>query len=116
MLFRSEINFNKMKSLELDDLPSLTSFCSANQQAFNFPSLEQVMVDQCSRMITFSSGPLFTPKLQGIRKDLFSDQQQDLFRDQQQWEGSLNETITSLLEEWVRFIFINYFSLCVNNN
>ncbi|XP_043814384.1 uncharacterized protein LOC110618489 isoform X3 [Manihot esculenta] len=78
------INFDKLKCLELDDLPGLISFCSGNN-AFNFPALENVTVKRCSRMKFFAFGDLNTPKLRGI-----------LLGDQQRWEGNLNATLAEM--------------------
>ncbi|KAG8650679.1 hypothetical protein MANES_07G060708v8 [Manihot esculenta] len=78
------INFDKLKFLELDDLPHLISFCSGNN-AFNFPALENVTVNRCSRMKIFAFGLLNTPKLRGI-----------LLGDQQHWEGNLNATLAEM--------------------
>ncbi|XP_021602179.1 uncharacterized protein LOC110607389 isoform X1 [Manihot esculenta] len=78
------INFDKLKFLELDDLPHLISFCSGNN-AFNFPALENVTVKGCSRMKIFAFGDLNTPKLRGI-----------LLGDQQRWEGNLNATLAEM--------------------
>ncbi|KAG8650690.1 hypothetical protein MANES_07G061980v8 [Manihot esculenta] len=78
------INFDKLKCLELDDLPGLISFCSGNN-AFNFPALENVTVKGCSRMKIFAFGDLKTPKLRGI-----------LLGDQQHWEGNLNATLAAM--------------------
>ncbi|KAF2294527.1 hypothetical protein GH714_012240 [Hevea brasiliensis] len=80
-----EIIFSKLQILELTSLSSLISFCSGNH-AFNFPSLENVKVDQCLHMKIFSFGVLNTPKLRGIR-----------LQNQQHWEGNLNATIESSL-------------------
>uniref|UniRef100_A0A2C9WIT6 AAA+ ATPase domain-containing protein n=1 Tax=Manihot esculenta TaxID=3983 RepID=A0A2C9WIT6_MANES len=79
------INFDKLKFLELDDLPHLISFCSGNN-AFNFPALENVTVNGCSRMKIFAFGLLNTPKLRGI-----------LLEHQQRWEGNLNATLAEML-------------------
>ncbi|KAG8650687.1 hypothetical protein MANES_07G060300v8 [Manihot esculenta] len=78
------INFDKLKCLELDDLPGLISFCSGNN-AFNFPALENVTVNECSRMKIFAFGDPNTPKLRGI-----------LLGDQQRWEGNLNATLAEM--------------------
>uniref|UniRef100_A0A2C9VJ07 AAA+ ATPase domain-containing protein n=1 Tax=Manihot esculenta TaxID=3983 RepID=A0A2C9VJ07_MANES len=78
------INFDKLKCLELDYLPGLISFCSGNN-AFNFPALENVTVNECSRMKIFAFGDLNTPKLRGI-----------LLGDQQRWEGNLNATLAEM--------------------
>ncbi|KAF2294475.1 hypothetical protein GH714_011728 [Hevea brasiliensis] len=76
-----EIIFSKLQILELIYLSSLISFCSGNH-AFNFPSLEDVRVNECSQMKIFSFGVLNTPKLRGIE-----------LAHQQHWEGNLNATI-----------------------
>ncbi|KAF2294492.1 hypothetical protein GH714_011927 [Hevea brasiliensis] len=76
-----EITFRKLQILELTYLSSLISFCSGNH-AFNFPSLENVRVFECSQMKIFSFGVLNTPKLRGIK-----------LANQQHWEGNLNATI-----------------------
>ncbi|KAG8650645.1 hypothetical protein MANES_07G062324v8 [Manihot esculenta] len=78
------INFDKLKFLELYGLPGLISFCSGNN-AFNFPALENVTVNRCSRMKIFASGLLNTPKLRGIR-----------LGDQRHWEGNLNATLAEM--------------------
>ncbi|KAF2294547.1 hypothetical protein GH714_012466 [Hevea brasiliensis] len=79
-----EITFRKLQILELTYLSSLISFCSGNH-AFNFPSLENVRVFECSQMKIFSFGVLNTPKLRGIELAELADQQH--------WEGNLNATI-----------------------
>ncbi|KAL5823703.1 hypothetical protein ACOSQ4_021603 [Xanthoceras sorbifolium] len=63
-----EINFSKLKSLELDDLSRLTSFSSLNY-TFNFPSLENLTVGSCSKMKIFTSGVVITPMLREIHLD-----------------------------------------------
>ncbi|KAF2294542.1 hypothetical protein GH714_012397 [Hevea brasiliensis] len=80
-----EIIFNKLQILELTHLSSLISFCLGNH-AFNFPSLENVKVNECLQMRIFSFGVLNTPKLRGIE-----------LTNQQHWEGNLNATIESSL-------------------
>ncbi|XP_043814219.1 uncharacterized protein LOC110605262 isoform X3 [Manihot esculenta] len=78
------INFDKLKCLELNGLPGLISFCSGNN-AFNFPALESVIVNECSRMKIFASGDLNTPKLRGI-----------FLGYKQRWEGNLNATLEEM--------------------
>ncbi|TXG69608.1 hypothetical protein EZV62_004543 [Acer yangbiense] len=62
------INFSKLKSLLLFELPRLTSFCSWNY-TFNFPSLETLYVRNCPKMKTFTSGGMITPMLREIELD-----------------------------------------------
>ncbi|XP_031254307.1 putative disease resistance protein At4g19050 [Pistacia vera] len=61
----TEIVFNNLKKLSLEQLKSLTFFCSGNY-SFNFPSLEELIIKNCPNMKTFSRGILSTPKLHKI--------------------------------------------------
>ncbi|XP_031260483.1 uncharacterized protein LOC116118633 isoform X2 [Pistacia vera] len=61
----TEIVFNNLKKLSLENLNSLTFFCSGNY-SFNFPSLEELIIKYCPNMKTFSRGILSTPKLHKI--------------------------------------------------
>ncbi|KAH9733874.1 Disease resistance protein [Citrus sinensis] len=58
-LVKEEIVFNKLKTLSLADLDSLTSFCSGNY-IVNFPSLEDLFVIGCPKMNIFTTGELST--------------------------------------------------------
>ncbi|KAH9752594.1 Disease resistance protein [Citrus sinensis] len=57
---KEEIVFRKLKTLELCDLDSLTSFCSANY-TFEFPSLQELGVICCPKMKIFTTGESITP-------------------------------------------------------
>ncbi|KAH9752596.1 Disease resistance protein [Citrus sinensis] len=57
---KEEIVFCKLKTLQLFDLDSLTSFCSANY-TFKFPSLQELWVIGCPKMKTFTTGESITP-------------------------------------------------------
>ncbi|KAK2633599.1 hypothetical protein Ddye_032596 [Dipteronia dyeriana] len=59
---RNDIILTKLKWLLLHRLPRLTSFCSGNY-AFKFPSLEQLIVNECPGMKIFSRGVSSTPRL-----------------------------------------------------
>ena len=59
---RNDIILSKLKWLSLHCLPRLTSFCSGNY-AFEFPSLEQLIVNECPGMKIFSRGVSSTPRL-----------------------------------------------------
>ena len=87
-----EIEFGKLAFLRLDGLPCLTSFCSANV-AFNFPSLEEVIVKECPKMNTFAKEVLSGPKLWRV--------QTGKHKYEWEWEGSLNNTIQALFMEMV---------------
>ncbi|XP_031273948.1 uncharacterized protein LOC116132446 [Pistacia vera] len=79
-----EIVFEELKSLVFYDLESLTSFCSGNY-SFRFPTLEKLVVDECSKMKTFSEGVLSTPSLQKVKQSWIDNEGY--------WEGDLNTTI-----------------------
>ncbi|KAB5529224.1 hypothetical protein DKX38_019305 [Salix brachista] len=83
----NEIIFRKLKSLKLDCLASLTSFCSVDF-TFTFPCLTEVIVTNCPKMKTFSLGILSTPKLQKV---WLSEE-----KDKGHWKGDLNITIQQL--------------------
>ncbi|KAH9686643.1 putative disease resistance protein [Citrus sinensis] len=57
---KEEIVFRKLKTLDLLDLDSLTSFCSANY-TFKFPSLQDLWVIGCPKMKIFTTGESITP-------------------------------------------------------
>lgn len=106
-----EIVFSKMKTLELTDLQSLTSFCLGSC-TFKFPSLQQVTVAYCPNLRIFCSGVLCTPKLQSVEVTSYNN----LANKEWRWERNLNATIEQLYNEAVRilpdltFLAINLFS------
>ena len=57
-----EIAFANLIYLGLKNLPSLTAFHLGNR-TIKFPSLDQVMVENCPKLKIFYSGVLSTPKL-----------------------------------------------------
>ncbi|KAF2294487.1 hypothetical protein GH714_011871 [Hevea brasiliensis] len=83
-----EIVFSKMKTIELKDLQSLTSFCLGSY-TFNFPSLEQLSVHKCPKLRIFTAGVSSSPKLGGVRTSWQLDRERH-------WEGNLNATIEQL--------------------
>ncbi|KAJ4721529.1 Disease resistance protein [Melia azedarach] len=82
------IIFNKLKSLRLENLESLASFCSGNC-TFKFSSLEELIMIGCPKMKNFSRGELTTPGVK-VRYGDGGDE----------WRGSsdLNATIQQLHE------------------
>ncbi|XVF30379.1 hypothetical protein REPUB_Repub16aG0052400 [Reevesia pubescens] len=85
---KDDINFPQLKYLELGSLPSLSSFCSGNY-TFLFPSLEEVIVRNCSKMKIFSHGELITPNVQKVQ---FAE-------DKGCWEGNLNTTMEHIFKQ-----------------
>ncbi|XP_050275366.1 uncharacterized protein LOC126717592 [Quercus robur] len=61
-----EIAFNNLISLKFVNLPSLTAFHLGNR-TIKFPSLVQVIVDNCPKLKIFCSGVLSTPNLTSMR-------------------------------------------------
>ncbi|XP_052477541.1 uncharacterized protein LOC105775684 [Gossypium raimondii] len=81
---------SKLKCLELRYLQSLTSFCSRNYTS-NFPCLEELVVERCPRLKTFTEGVLSTPQLQRVK--------QSSCREKWSWASDLNTTIQQLYTE-----------------
>lgn len=86
------IIFRQLEYLGLNCLPSLTGFYSGNC-TLEFPSLEQVLVRQCPKMMIFSPGVLGTLKLNKVQLTEADDQGC--------WEGNLNDTVQKLFSEMV---------------
>ncbi|TYH51724.1 hypothetical protein ES332_D10G298200v1 [Gossypium tomentosum] len=78
---------SKLKCLQLCNLNSLTSFCPWYYN-FEFPCLEELVVEHCPRLKIFSDGVLSTPQLQRIK--------QSRFRGKWRWTSDLNTTIQQL--------------------
>ncbi|GAY65723.1 hypothetical protein CUMW_243250 [Citrus unshiu] len=88
---KEEIVFSKLKTLELFDLDSLTSFCSANY-TFKFPSLQNLWVIGCPKMKIFTTGESITPLRVNVRYGETADQRR--------WANNdLNTTIQQLHAE-----------------
>ncbi|KAL5825165.1 hypothetical protein ACOSQ3_021228 [Xanthoceras sorbifolium] len=64
----NKIIFCKLKSLSLYDLPNLTSFCFGNF-SLEFPSLEELIVNNCPKMKIFSRRVLSTQMLREVEID-----------------------------------------------
>ncbi|KAB2063791.1 hypothetical protein ES319_A10G241900v1 [Gossypium barbadense] len=75
---------SKLKCLELWNLESLTSFCPGYYN-FEFPCLEELVVENCPRLKIFSEGVLSTPQLQRIKH-----------HEEWSWTSDLNTTIQQL--------------------
>ncbi|XP_031274893.1 uncharacterized protein LOC116133325 [Pistacia vera] len=84
------IVFNKLKLLSLWDLESLTCFCYGNF-TFNFPALEELIVEGCPNMKTFSKGDTSAPCLQKVKK--YKEDTEGY------WKSDLNTTIQQLYKK-----------------
>ncbi|KAE8673784.1 hypothetical protein F3Y22_tig00111772pilonHSYRG00102 [Hibiscus syriacus] len=86
-----EIIFPQLNSLELKGLPKIESFCSSGNYTFSFPSLEDLVVDNCPKMKMFSQGHSNTPMLNKVQLQKWGGEEVHL-------EGSLNSTIQQLFK------------------
>ncbi|XP_017622865.1 uncharacterized protein LOC108466970 isoform X1 [Gossypium arboreum] len=88
--YHQTIVAGKLKCLQLSELQSLTSFCPGSY-TFNFPCLEEVVVERCPKLKIFSEGALSTPQLQRVKQETFDEKGR--------WTGDLNTTIQQLYME-----------------
>ncbi|WVZ05358.1 hypothetical protein V8G54_018704 [Vigna mungo] len=84
-----EIIFGRLRSIRLEYLPRLISFYSGNA-TLQCPCLQNVMVTECSNMITFSEGVIKLALFSGIQTSKDSD-----FT----FHVDLNSTVESLFHE-----------------
>ncbi|XP_054818940.1 uncharacterized protein LOC129318262 isoform X2 [Prosopis cineraria] len=85
---RQEIVFSKLKTLELVDLPALCCFCNFEMHAFKFPSLEKLIVRDCSNMTKFSVQVTTPINLQVLKS---KEEEENWY-----WKGDLNATILQM--------------------
>ncbi|KAI4346781.1 hypothetical protein L6164_007649 [Bauhinia variegata] len=62
---KAKILFPMLNKLELRHLPNLKCFCPGICN-FEFPSCEEIIIEKCQNMTTFSQGTVSTPKLPHI--------------------------------------------------
>ena len=94
--------FHKVNSILLRDLPNLKCFCN-EAIAFEWPSLEKMMVIRCPNLRTFVPSNLKTPELKGVYEDIE-------FKTSQ-WKGDLNATIMHIFKGKVWHILTAIISL-----
>ncbi|KAE8725173.1 hypothetical protein F3Y22_tig00009009pilonHSYRG00189 [Hibiscus syriacus] len=92
-----EISFSQLNRLKLKGLPKIESFCSSGNYTFSFPSLEDLVVDNCPKMMMFSQGHSNTPMLNKVQLQKWGGEEVHL-------EGSLNSTIQQLFKEKLCFL------------
>ncbi|GLT87854.1 hypothetical protein SLE2022_059110 [Rubroshorea leprosula] len=88
-LTQDPIIFSSLRYLKLEGLIRLACFCSGNF-IFDFPNLEQLIVNQCPKLEIFSKRVPKTPRLLQVEGELFWNM-----------EGDLNATIQRLYEKKV---------------
>ena len=105
-----EIIFSQLKFLLLDDLSSLTSFYSGNNNVvLQFPHLDKLTVGRCPEMKTFYHGNIDCPSLHQIFLSKSNDKRQirwimwdPMFFvsfKHSYWKGDINTTIQKLWED-----------------
>ncbi|KAK8477310.1 hypothetical protein V6N11_034933 [Hibiscus sabdariffa] len=80
-----QVNFSRLKSMELVNLPRLKSFCWGNHR-FGFPCLEEVIVRGCPELEIFCKGGLNAPLLQSV----------EYGQGKGHWSGDLDSTVQHL--------------------
>ncbi|XP_065852968.1 uncharacterized protein [Euphorbia lathyris] len=103
----NEINFVKLKTLVLDCLPNLTSFCLGNH-IFKFPCLTKVVVNQCPNMEFFSKGISSTPMLARVQRTEVENTGY--------WLGNLNSTMSFLYKKMFGFQGLRHLTLSEFSN
>ncbi|XP_044482271.1 uncharacterized protein LOC123208787 [Mangifera indica] len=114
---KDEIVFEKLKELLLFDLESLTSFGSGKYN-LKFPSLELLLVSQCSKMKTFFERGLNMPKLRLVNEKDYSS---DLNRVTQQLQNDCSKLWEESAKSYGKCVVLDdtsrgnkSFGLCLN--
>ncbi|XP_060668239.1 protein RECOGNITION OF PERONOSPORA PARASITICA 7-like isoform X2 [Ziziphus jujuba] len=94
---QNEIAFDNLQILHFDALCSLGKFYSGNN-IIRLPNLEELIVNKCPEMRTFSHGTVYTPRLYRItiKHGWFT---RDEVEYQKLLEGDVNTTLKKLWEE-----------------
>ncbi|TXG75262.1 hypothetical protein ES332_1Z002300v1 [Gossypium tomentosum] len=100
--FPQTIVVSKLKCLELSYLRRLKSFCSRNY-TFSFPCLEELFVERCPRLKTFTEGVLSTPQLRRVK--------QSNYPEKWSWESDINTTLQQLYTEKDEFYDGDYLNM-----
>ncbi|XP_060668237.1 disease resistance protein At4g27190-like [Ziziphus jujuba] len=103
---QNEIGFSNLQILRLHDLCSLGKFYSGNN-IIRLPNLEELIVNKCPEMGTFSHGTVYTPRLYRITIKLKDDwlidfleyASDDDVEYQRLLEGDVNTTLKKLWED-----------------
>lgn len=95
-----ETTFNQLSSLKLRNLPELTSFYTGSN-IFSFPYLKEVLVENCPKLETFSTGILNTPQLNKVHIASNGWPQWPVLEDKWEWKDDINSTIQHLFAQKV---------------
>ena len=87
--------FPRLQCLYLEGLPNLKAFCQGSYD-FDFPLLQEVIINYCPKMEVFSRGSCHAPKLQDVTMVMESH------RTKYTHKGDLNATI----EEFKAFVCV----------
>ncbi|KAG4127693.1 hypothetical protein ERO13_D10G230651v2 [Gossypium hirsutum] len=100
--FPQTIVVSKLKCLELSYLRRLKSFCSRNY-TFSFPCLEELFVERCPRLKTFTEGVLSTPQLRRVK--------QSNYPEKWSWASDINTTLQQLYTDKDEFYDGDYLNI-----
>ncbi|KEH17591.1 NBS-LRR type disease resistance protein [Medicago truncatula] len=101
-LENGDIAFISLQILKLECLPRLIKF-SSSKCFMKFPLLVEVIVIECPRMKSFSTGNTSTPTLQKVK---IAENNSEWL-----WKGNLNNTIYNMFEKKVAFGKFKYLAL-----
>ena len=87
-----DVLFNKVNSIVLHNLPNLKCFCSETY-ALEWPSLEEITVNECPSLSTFIPSNLNTPKLEGVYNAFSWEKERTCH-----WKRDLNATIEHIFK------------------
>ncbi|KAK9293139.1 hypothetical protein L1049_021125 [Liquidambar formosana] len=93
-----ETTFGQLNSLKLRNLANLVRFCQGSN-TFSFLSLEEVLVEECPCLKTFSNGIINTPALKKVYVQW--DWTIETLADEWVWKDDLNTTIQHLFRQKV---------------
>ena len=108
-----DVLFHKVNHIYLERLPRLMYFCPETN-AFEWPSLEEIIVDKCPSLSTFipsNDSNLKTPKLEGVYDVLSWERRTWETRRTCHWKGDLNATIEHIFKGKVWHILTTNISL-----
>ncbi|KAL7613137.1 hypothetical protein Lser_V15G04861 [Lactuca serriola] len=110
--------FPRLKSIELNDVPELVGFFLGKNE-FQLPSLEEVTIKYCSKMMVFAAGGSTAPQLKYIHTELGRhalDQESGLNFHQTSFQSLYGDTLGPATSEGTTWSFHNLIELDVKYN
>ncbi|KAL7612630.1 hypothetical protein Lser_V15G04852 [Lactuca serriola] len=115
---KKAVVFPRLKYIALDDLPELEGFFLGKNE-FRLPSLEEVTIKYCSKMMVFAAGGSTAPQLKYIHTELGRhalDQESGLNFHQTSFQSLYGDTSGPATSEGIPWSFHNLIELDVQNN